>query len=1180
MKQQTQNQSYNFLVKKINATRSKESIMLMMSGVLLALACTALAILTVAFVELFAEGDTAFRTFLFATTVAVLLTTTGIFVIPNLLRIIGIKGLPTVNEIALRIGNYYPNVKDKLGNAIQLVANSENAVGSSKTLIEAEAETIYNETKNIDFDVIIAKKNFNKILILFLASMLLMVATLNISSGMNEALFRIQNYSLSFLPPAPFTITLLTNEQTLLRGTKTEIVFAATGQAPDHIQLHIKEDNQQNYDEFRLRRDGENLYKFEIASVKQNVSFYGEATWLTSAIVTNIGKINVIDRPIVRSIAGKLRFPAYTKLAAKDIDDQSADIAALIGSTAEFTITANKKLKNAYIVFEKSMIELSDNDNATVDTFHIPLKLNDSRASGSFRITQNGFYYFVIEDFDGEKNINPIKYSVVALSDGAPSIALLFPTTDVQVSEQAILPIKLIISDDYGFSDLRLHYRMLASKYSPPDADFSSIPISINSNEQVVEIAYVWDLNKIHILPEDIYEFYIEVADNNSTPQKARTQILKVRLPSLEEVSREADVAQTQISRELENVKKEAEQVRRNIDELERELRKKTNEKELGWREKQQIQDILQKQSQLQDKMQQLSEQVQQTTQQLQQNNMLSSETMQKYQDLQKLMQEVRSPQFDKMRDMQRQALLENMSPDELRKAMEEAKFDEESFRASIDRTMEILKRMQAEQKTDALTKRAEALKQKQDALNEELKNTNPNDKNKMNELAKKQEHLQNDLKNISKDLQDLAKLMQEIGEDMPMQQMQEAMDALDNQGISEDMKSASSEMQSGEKSKADKSQKSASQKLDNVAQKMRDMKQEMQSQNSREVMRRLQRAINNLASISKQQEATKNKTQRFDANSTRVPEISEEQADVFENLYNLAMELNEIGSKSFAISPDMANDINDAMRQMPNIMNQLTDRRMSGAARLQTEAMKKMNSALAQMQQSLSEMQGGGSCENGGGSGSCGGSGRGGSQGMGMGGMQQMLQQMAAEQQALNQQMQQMLGQGGAGGTNPGRYSQEQQAGMQRLAGDQDRLRKSLEDLANEQKDLGGKPEDRNDAQKLSNELTKLADELKEITSDISRGRISTETLQRQERILSRLLDATRSVNERDFEKRREERTGTDILQRSPSGIDLSTQEGKTRAMQELMQSISRGYTKDYEQIIRQYFEAIQKNF
>jgi hypothetical protein len=100
----------------------------------------------------------------------------------------------------------------------------------------------------------------------------------------------------------------------------------------------------------------------------------------------------------------------------------------------------------------------------------------------------------------------------------------------------------------------------------------------------------------------------------------------------------------------------------------------------------------------------------------------------------------------------------------------------------------------------------------------------------------------------------------------------------------------------------------------------------------------------------------------------------------------------------------------------------------------------------------------------------------------------------------------------------------------------------------------------------------------MQEIVSDMRSGGISEETMRRQERILSRLLDATRSTRERDYEKQRESRTGENISRSSPAAIDLKTQEGRTRALQELLRSTRQGYTKDYETIIRRYFEAMQQ--
>ena len=1181
----SQTSQYNQLYAKIKSVRLKETTLKLITGLFLFISINLLSFSLASVVEYFANGDVGFRTALIVGCGVVSLASFVLFFVPPLLRLFGVKGLPSANEIALRVGEKYPDVKDKLANAIQLIDRKERNIGSSETLINAVIEDVYSKTKGLNFSVIIQeKKNYIATAVMLFA--VLSFIGVNNVAGLSEAYYRLTHFSQAFIPPAPFTLTLETKELELLRGSKAEIVFSATGDAPDYINIHLKEEGQKEYDDFRLKKDNNNKYKYEIASVKQNMDFYGSAVWITSSIVTDLGAMKVIDIPTIRSLSGKLSFPSYANLQPREISEMSADITALISSNADLTIVSNKKIKDAHIVFEKTQIVLDDT-TSRADTFHIGMRISDNKASGSFRINQNGFYYFVIEDYDGLQNINPIKYSVVALTDGHPTISLLFPTTDVQVTEQALLPMKLAISDDYGFSSLKLYYRLVASRFTRPDEDFSSIPIKITSNELAQEINYIWDMNKINIVPEDIFEFYLEIADNDVVGgyKKARTQVLKVRLPSLAEVAKQAEQAQNQAARDLNNINKEAEQLKKNIEELQKDVMKNDkNNKELDWKQKKQLEDIIQKQKNLEDKLQDVSEQLSETAQQLQENNMLSQETMQKYQELQQLLNEVKSPELERMRQMS-QDQLNKMTPEELRKAMEQAKFDEEKFSQMIERTMEIVKRMKAEQQTDALTKRAEELQKQQDELNKEMNNTK--DQNKLNDLAKKQEQLSEELKDIMKEMKALEQLMKEIGQDeMPMQEMKDAMNTLENENIDKDMQDASSEMQKGDKNKADKSQKSASDKLQKFSQQMKKMKSEMQNKTSKEVERKFQKAIDNLISISKQQENTKNNTKNINANSTRFSDITKEQANIFENLYNTGNDLMEVAGKTFAITQEMLNDINDAMKSMLDAREQLTDRK-SQAANKQTAAMKSINSAAMQMQDALQSMKNGGECPNGcpnpGCSGQCssgeGGQGQGGSTPGGIG-FGQKMQQMAAEQQSLNQQMQDMMG--GQSATNPGQYSQEQRAEMGRLAEEQGKMSKSLEELGREQKELGSdkKPKDRTEGDKMAKELKELSDEMKEITAEINRGNINPETLQRQEKILSKMLDITRSVNERDFEKKREGRTGIDQALRSPAGIDLTTQEGKTRAMQQLLNSIKQGYTKDYEQVIRQYLEAIQNNY
>jgi len=151
------------------------------------------------------------------------------------------------------------------------------------------------------------------------------------------------------------------------------------------------------------------------------------------------------------------------------------------------------------------------------------------------------------------------------------------------------------------------------------------------------------------------------------------------------------------------------------------------------------------------------------------------------------------------------------------------------------------------------------------------------------------------------------------------------------------------------------------------------------------------------------------------------------------------------------------------------------------------------------------------------------------------------------------------------------GKMTPEEQARMGRIAGEQGKAQKTLEELAREQK------QNPQTDRKTLGDLEKIAQEMKEVVTDMKSSNINENTLKRQERILSRLLDATKSIHDRDYEKTRESKTGKEFSRQSPGEIDLKSQEGRTKAMQDLLRSIQEGYTKDYEELIRKYFETLQ---
>lgn len=100
----------------------------------------------------------------------------------------------------------------------------------------------------------------------------------------------------------------------------------------------------------------------------------------------------------------------------------------------------------------------------------------------------------------------------------------------------------------------------------------------------------------------------------------------------------------------------------------------------------------------------------------------------------------------------------------------------------------------------------------------------------------------------------------------------------------------------------------------------------------------------------------------------------------------------------------------------------------------------------------------------------------------------------------------------------------------------------------------------------------------MEEVVRELKQNNISDELIQKQERILTRLLDATRSMNERDYEKRRESRTGEQITGKPPADLKFNEDDLMSRIRQDLLKALEEGYAKDYEILIRKYFEALQK--
>ncbi len=141
---------------------------------------------------------------------------------------------------------------------------------------------------------------------------------------------------------------------------------------------------------------------------------------------------------------------------------------------------------------------------------------------------------------------------------------------------------------------------------------------------------------------------------------------------------------------------------------------------------------------------------------------------------------------------------------------------------------------------------------------------------------------------------------------------------------------------------------------------------------------------------------------------------------------------------------------------------------------------------------------------------------------------------------------------------------SMEQMAQMGRLAAQQRSLQRAMEEAGQAAEQMGG----------VMGDLGQVAESMGEAADSLEDRNVGERTMKLQERILSRLLDAQKSVRTQKTSKERQSKTGEDLVRRPPNVIPDDTLEEMMR--RDILQAMQEGYSSDYQKLIRDYYKAL----
>lgn len=1052
----------------------------------------------------------------------------GLFFALTFRRILAPLRGGAVESIAAALEKSFGELKGRLVAAVQFNQDSNSLpAGTSPELVDLTARQTLEIAADLELGNALDHSLWRRTIRPAAAAAVVFALTLVFAPGYFSHAWEVYSQPLSVVaPPLGYQLSSTPGVSKAIKYRDLELAGHLSGvDFPREAEIHYRfSGGRWQAEKFDLRKfqlhPMENYdslaFRARLREVKRSLEYYVTA----GARQTEVRAIEIVDLPRITDIDVSIVAPSYTGLPPAQLEDNSGSFAAIVGSRARILAESNSPLVSSEIRFDdESVITLSQSGV----TLSADITVNEDRA-----------YHFYLVDSLGEKNPDPIDYYITAIEDRIPEVTVVTPGADVDIDESMLLPLKAQISDDFGFSSLALKYTVTSGSR---ESDETVMVIHYSDNITTEgEIAFTWDLEKVDIQPGDFITYYFEVYDNDeiSGPKKGVSRVYQARLPSVDEMIAELDKeseeridATERILRQERDLNERLKDTQRKLDEM------RDQNKKPDWQKQRTLEELSQQHQELTKQIDKLAEEMNRSLQERQSSALMNQEMLEKLKRIQELFEEVAT---DEMREAQKKLdeALKEMDREKLDDAMEDFELSQEEMLDRLERTLELLKQLQIEQKINAMTEAAKELLDKQVENNEETEGAQEEE---LAELAPEEDKVTEGLEKLKEQAKELKEMLDD-SEKQSTPEAQEFADIVEKNDAGENTEEMSDQLKQGQKSEASKSGEKAEQKLKSMLDQMRQQQQAMSGQQSSQMNAALRRAIEDATYLSREQEGLLNESSSLNPRSTALRDLAQEQSGLKESVAGFGDRLVRLSQKNPFLSSELRTLVSDALYQIDESVESLHETRGAPAQTSQRDAMKSLNDIALKLLESMEQQQQcnkGGSCDKAG----------------------QRMESLGEKQSKLNRDTKRQMNNHGP--SDPGNAER-----LRELAGEQEAIRRSLQDL---QRELGNRDE-------ILGDLDAIQREMKKVIEEMSNGEAGPETSERQLRIYSRLLESTKALNRRDFTQERQARVGEDFFRSSPPGFGS---EDDDRPFEDRLQEfLKEGFPPEYEEQVRNYFKAL----
>src|SRR6266849_1983080 len=698
-----------------------------------------------------------------------------------------------------------------------------------------------------------------------------------------------------------------------------------------------------------------------------------------------------------------------------------------------------------------------------------------NRIEGRFTPIASGTWRLQVRTVDGSalEGTTP-ELHLQIVPDSAPVVTLPVPGRDTTLPLSLHQQLVADVRDDHGISRLAVVSWRVSRTGRVDPVVRESLDVSGVGDRAIVQGRI--DAEHRNLLPGDTLRLYVEAWDNAPEPHSGRSAEIALRLPSMEELRAETRAAARAVAGAADSVSAAQRELSDRTRDLAQERSRDSDGRAAGrpdgragsqggtmsFQSTQRAEEIARDQAAMSQRVQELAQAVEEIARAAKAAGVDDSAFQNRLREVQELLQRALTPELEqRLRELQE--ALARLDPEATRQALQRLAEAQQQLRRELERSQELFKRAALEGELVSLAKDAEDLQRRQTEWT-------------MDEAQHPDSAAAAAERDLAAATDSLARGVERAGETVPLKNSQNA--ARRAQRAMQEAANAASQRDSRG---ARTSGQEAADSLAQLPNALRQRRDSLASAWRQETLDALNRALAETAALARRQQEVADALRDGQAGAT----TRARQAAIEEGTHAIEEEIGAAAGRHALVSPQIEAALGYAQNQMKQAREQLEqgDPNAAVAAPFAEQALDALNATAHALVRTAQRVAGAQS-------------------GSGFQEAVEQLARMAQQQQGMTGDAQGLLPMMGAGG---------------------DAMMQRLRELANRQRQLAEQLE-RLQAGGDAGAAGALAQEARELARQLEAGRLDRRTIERQERLYRKLLDAGRSLSgeEPDEQQRR----------------------------------------------------------